>query len=76
VGVAAHADSLAFRRSVSARLGALTEGLEPLQPRRQLEQRRQELPFRLSQQQRPGQPQQQPGRPPCPSSPAGPEVPG
>ena len=38
--------------------------LEPGEPRRQLEQQRQELPIGESQQEHPGQPQQQRGLPP------------
>lgn len=40
--------------------------LEPGQPGRQLEQHRQELPVGESQQERPVQPERQPGLPPCP----------
>jgi RNA-directed DNA polymerase len=39
-------------------------GLQPRQPRRQLEQRRPQLPLRQPQQERAGQPQQQPRLPP------------
>jgi RNA-directed DNA polymerase len=51
-------------------------GLQPRQPRRQLEQRRAELPLRQPQQERAGQPQQQPRLPPRPQlMPGGPEGP-
>ncbi len=63
-----NADSEGFRRSVLRRERTAANGLQPGEPRRQLEQQRQQLPVGQSQQQRPRQPQQQPGLPPGPSS--------
>ena len=51
-------------------------GHQPRQPRRQLEQQRDQLPLRQPQQERPGQPQQQPRLPPRPQlTPIGPDGP-
>ncbi len=69
------ADSAAFRRHVLARFGVAAVGLEPGDPRRQLEQQRQELPVGEPQQQQPVEQEQQhrvPGRP-GPSSTGAPE---
>jgi RNA-directed DNA polymerase len=46
--------------------GFVAIGLQPCEPRRQLEQRRQERALGQAEQERPGQPEQQPGLPPRP----------
>jgi len=64
------ADTLAYRRHVMERFGVVANGLQPGDPRWQLEQQRQELPGHEPQQQLAGQQEQQhriPVRPP-PSS--------
>ncbi len=60
------ADSGAFRRHVLERFGVAAIGLEPRDPRRQLEQQRQELPVSAAQQQQPVQQEQQYWVPGCP----------
>ena len=57
-----------FRQSVIQWLAVNGQGLEPGQPGRQLEQRPAELPVGEPQQERAGEPEQQPGLPACPSS--------
>lgn len=59
------ADSLVLRRNL---FGGTAIGHEPREARRQLEQQRQELPIGEPQQERPGQPERQPGLSPGPSS--------
>jgi len=56
-----------FRRQTLERLGMMAARSEPGEPWRLVEQHRQELPVGEPQQERPGQPQQQPGLP-CPPS--------
>jgi RNA-directed DNA polymerase len=51
--------SLGFRRNVIERFGAAANGLQPREPRRQLEQQRGQHAFCQSQRQQPGQHQQQ-----------------
>jgi hypothetical protein len=61
------ADTWAYRRQVVERFGVVAQGLEPGDPRGQLEQQRQELPGHEPQQQLAGQQEQQqrvPVRPP------------
>ena len=73
------AESEGFRRHVLERFGVAAIGLEPRDPRRQLEQQREQLPVSEPQQQQPVQPQQQHWVPGCsgPSSTGAPEgVPG
>jgi hypothetical protein len=53
------ARSRPWRRHVLHRFGVVANGLEPRDPRRQLEQQRQELPVSEPQQQQPGQQEQQ-----------------
>jgi len=53
------ARSRPWRRHVLHRFGVVANGLESRDPRRQLEQQRQELPVSEAQQQQPGQPEQQ-----------------
>ncbi len=68
------AESHGCRRRVIERFGVVAKGFEPREPRGQLEQQRQELPHGEPEQEQPGQPEQQPGVPPCPglsSIPAG-----
>jgi len=69
--------SWGFRRRVLQRFGVAANGLEPRDPRRQLEQQRDELPVSEPQQQQPGQCEQQPWIPGCagPSSTGGLENP-
>jgi hypothetical protein len=55
-----------WRRHVLHRFGVVANGLEPRDPRRQLEQQRQELPVSEPQQQQPGQQEQQHRFPGCP----------
>ncbi len=63
------AESMTFRHHVLESIGGLVRRrLEPREPGRELEQRRQELPFGEPQQQRAWEPQQQPGLPCLPSS--------
>ena len=64
-----------FRRHVLKRFGVAANGLEPRDPRRQLEQQRQELPVSEPQQQQPVQQEQQYWVPGClgPSSTGAPE---
>jgi len=64
------ADASSYRLGILQRFGTAATGLEPCEPRRQLEQQRVELPVGETQQEQPGQPEQQPGLPPlpCPSS--------
>jgi len=57
----AHADSKGFQRNTIQRFGVSSYGLEPGDPRRQLEQQRQELSVSESEQQQPWQHEQQPG---------------
>jgi retron-type reverse transcriptase len=69
------ADSAAFRRHVLERFGVAAIGLEPRDPRWQLEQQRQELPVGEPQQQQPVEQEQQHWVPGCagPSSTGAPE---
>jgi RNA-directed DNA polymerase len=60
------AESRGFRRHVLERFGVAAIGLEPRDPRRQLEQQRQELPVSEPQQQQPVQQEQQHWVPGCP----------
>ena len=60
------AESGGFRRHVLERFGVAAIGLEPRDPRRQLEQQRQELPVSEPQQQQPVQQEQQHWVPGCP----------
>lgn len=57
-----------FRRRTLERLGMMATRSEPGDPRRLVEQHRQELPVGEPQQEPPGQPEQQPGVPAPPSS--------
>ena len=59
--VAAGASSWHFRRSAIDSIRRAVEGPFPCEPGRQLEQQRQELPCGEPQQERAGQPEQQPG---------------
>jgi hypothetical protein len=68
LGFAAKPRSWSFRRRVLVDFGQRPNGLEPREARRQLEQQRSELPVGEPQQERTGEPEQQPGVPPCPSS--------
>ena len=52
-----------FRRRTMQKIERSLGGLEPREPRRQLEQQRRELPRGVPEQERAGQPQQQPGAP-------------
>ena len=52
-----------FRQQILQRFGSAAIGLEPGDPRGQLEQQRQQRPFGQPQQQQPGQPEQQLGVP-------------
>jgi hypothetical protein len=60
------AESGGFRRHVLERFGVAAFGLEPRDPRRQLEQQRQELPVSEPQQQQPVEQEQQHWVPGCP----------
>jgi len=60
------AESGGFRRHVLERFGVAAIGLEPRDPRRQLEQQRQELPVSEPQQQQPVEQEQQHWVPGCP----------
>jgi hypothetical protein len=68
VAFTAEADAAGFRRAVLARFGAQAEGLEPRDPRRQLEERSEQLPGREPQQERAVEPERQLGFPARPSS--------
>ncbi len=56
-----HADSKGFQRNTIQRFGVSSYGLEPGDPRRRLEQQRQELPVCESERQQPWQQEQQRG---------------
>jgi hypothetical protein len=71
------ARSRPWRRHVLHRFGVVANGLEPRDPRRQLEQlerQRQELPLSEPQQQQPGQQEQQHRVPGCPGPSSIPQV--